>query len=69
MTRDNLLTAKREGVPFEINMSDRKSYWVEDAERFLIGRTTVIGMDDKDCPRILPLLTMTGISYLRPNGA
>ena len=69
MTRDNVLTAKREGVPFEINMADGKSYRVEDAEHIMVGRTTVIVMDDKDCPHILPLLTMTGISYLRPNGA
>jgi hypothetical protein len=69
MTRDNVLTAKREGVPFEINMADGKSHRVHDSEHIIVGRTTVIVMDDKDCPHVLPLLTMTGISYLKANGA
>lgn len=69
MTRDHVITAKREGVPFEINMADGKAYRVDDGERIIVGRTTVIVMDEKECPHILPLLTMTGISYLKKNGA
>jgi hypothetical protein len=69
MTRDHVITAKREGVPFEINMADGKTYRVFDPEHILVGKTTVIAMDDKDCPHILPLLTMTAISYLHKNGA
>jgi hypothetical protein len=68
MTRDHVVTAKREGVPFDINMADGKSYRVADADHILIGKTTVIVMDEKDCPHILPMLTMTGISYLKLNG-
>jgi hypothetical protein len=56
-------------VPFEINMADGKSYRVRDSEHVFVGKTTVIVMDEKDCPHILPLLTMTGISYLKKNGA
>jgi hypothetical protein len=69
MTRDHVITAKREGVPFEINMADGKAYRVDDGERIIVGKTTVIVMDEKECPHILPLLTMTGISYLKKNGA
>ena len=69
MTRDHVITAKREGVPFEINMADGRTYRVDDAERISVGKTTVIVMDEKDCPHLLPLLTMTGISYLKANGA
>jgi hypothetical protein len=69
MTRDHVLTAKREGIPFEINMADGKSYLVTDADHISIGKTTVVVMDEKDCPHLLPLLTMTEISYLKANGA
>ena len=69
MTRDHVITAKRESVPFDINMADGKTYRVSDSEHIFVGKTTVIVMDDKDCPHILPLLTMTGISYLQKNGA
>ncbi|HUS36760.1 MAG TPA: hypothetical protein VM680_15540 [Verrucomicrobiae bacterium] len=69
MTRDHVITAKREGVPFEINMADGKTYRVFDSEHIFVGKNTVIVMDDKDCPHILPLLTMTEISYLHKNGA
>src|SRR5688500_16910111 len=68
MTREHVVTAKREGIPFEINMAGAKSYRVADAEHIMIGQTAVIVMDDKDCPHVLPLLTMTGLSYLTANG-
>ena len=31
-----------------------------------LGRTWVVVVDDKDLAHILPLLTMTGITYLKP---
>ena len=69
MTRDHVIRAVDEGLPFEINMADGKSYRVDDRYRISVGKTTVIVLDDKDLPHLLPLLTMTGISYLKPNGA
>ena len=68
MIRDHVLTAKREGIPFDINMADGRTYRVLDTNHVAIGKTVVIVMDEKDCPHVLPLPTMTGISYLRPNG-
>jgi hypothetical protein len=64
MTRDHVITAVKEGIPFNINMADGKSYPVSDPFQISIGKTTVVVMDERDCPHVLPLLTMTGISYL-----
>ena len=65
MTREYVQMAIKEGNPFEINMADGKSYRVNDEFSIaLIGNTAVIVVEDT-LPRILPLLTVTGISYLK----
>jgi ribosomal protein S4E len=64
MTRDHVINAIEEGIPFQINMADGKSYLVSDKYRVSLGKTTVVVVDEKDCPHLLPLLTMTGISYV-----
>lgn len=66
MTRDVLETAVREGIPFVIRMADGEKYEVPARDRIIVGATRVVLMDDKDIPHVLPLLTMTGVSYLRP---
>jgi hypothetical protein len=63
MTRDQLQTAIREGVPFVIKMADGEKYEVADRYRVALGRTSVIVVGDDDMPHVLPMLTMTGISY------
>ena len=68
MTRDVLETAAREGVPFVIKMADGEKYRVNARDRIIVGNTRVVVMDDKDIPHVLPLLTMTGVSYLPRNG-
>jgi hypothetical protein len=68
MTRDVLETAAREGVPFVIKMADGEKYRVDGRDRIIVGNTRVVVMDDKDIPHVLPLLTMTGVSYLPRNG-
>jgi hypothetical protein len=68
MTRDVLETAAREGVPFVIKMGDGEKYRVNARDRIIVGNTRVVVMDDKDIPHVLPLLTMTGVSYLPQNG-
>jgi hypothetical protein len=68
MTRDVLETAAREGVPFVIKMADGGKYRVNARDRIIVGNTRVVVMDDKDIPHVLPLLAMTGVSYLPPNG-
>ncbi len=70
MTRDALQTAVREGIPFMINMADGKSYEVREPWKIAVGRTRVVVLDDRDLPHILPMLTMSSISYLsNENGA
>lgn len=66
MTRDKVETAINEGIPFVIRMADGEKYEVKDRYRVALGRTTVIVVGDDDMPHVLPLLTMTGISYLKP---
>ena len=67
MTRDTIETAVREGIPFVINMADGKSYEVREQYKIALGAARVVVLDERDLPHILPMLTMTGISYL-PKG-
>jgi len=67
MTRAQIQKVIREGIPFLIKMADGEKYEVSEPFRVALGRTTVIVVGDDDMPHILPLLTMTGISYLKPN--
>ena len=64
MTRDAIETAVREGIPFVINMADGRQYRVTDKSKIAWGSTRVVVLDDRELPHMLPLLTMTGISYL-----
>ena len=65
MTRQQMQTAVREGIPFQIRMADGVRYNVSDRYRVAVGKTTAIVVGEDDMPHILPLLTMTGITYLK----
>ena len=65
MTRDKIQTAIQEGIPFLIRMADGEKHEVADRYQIALGKTTVIVVGKDDMPHILPLLTMTGISYLK----
>ena len=64
MTRDNVEMAIREGIPFAIRMADGQRYEVRDRFQIAMGKTTVVVIDVRGLAHVLPLLTMTGISYL-----
>jgi hypothetical protein len=66
MTRDQIQTAIVEGIPFEIKMADGAKYKVRERYQVALGRTSVVVFDDRDLAHVLPLLTMTGITYLKP---
>lgn len=66
MTRQSIQTAINEGIPFVIKMADGERYEVTDQYRIALGKTYVIVVDGHDLPHMLPLLTMTGISYTKP---
>ncbi len=55
----------REGIPFAIKMADGEKYEVTDRNKIALGQTVAMVLDEHDQPHILPLLTMTGISYLK----
>jgi hypothetical protein len=56
-----------EGIPFLIKMADGEKYKVTDRFKVALGRAHVVVLDKLDMPHVLPLLTMTGISYLKPS--
>ena len=55
----------REGIPFVIKMADGEKYELTDRNKIALGGTYVMVVDKRDLPHVLPLLTMTGISYLK----
>jgi hypothetical protein len=65
MTRDKIQPAINEELPFLIKMADGEKYEVADRYSIALGKTTVIVVGKDDMPHVLPLLTMTGISYLK----
>ena len=65
MTRNHLQTAIREGIPFVIKMADGEKYEVTDSQKIALGRSYVMLVDKRDLPHVLPMLTMTGLSYLK----
>lgn len=66
VTRDKIRTAINEGIPFVIRMADGEKYEITDRYRVALGSASVIVAGEDDMPHILPLLTMTGISYVKP---
>jgi hypothetical protein len=68
MTREVIDTAMREGIPFSIQMADGKEYEVQNLSQIAVGKTYVIVIGKDDLPHVLPLLTITGLSDLKPPG-
>ena len=64
MTRDQVMIALNEGIPFAVNMADGRQYRVTDRYQVAVGPTRIVVIDEKGLAHVLPLLTMTGISYL-----
>ena len=64
MTREVIETAKVEGVPFSIKIADGREYRVDSPDQIHIAKTHVVVIDNKTLPHMLPLLTITGVSYL-----
>jgi hypothetical protein len=57
--------AVKEGIPFLIRMADGEKYEVTDTNKIALGKTRVVVIDKEDLAHVLPLLTITGISYLK----
>jgi len=54
MTKNQLETAMKEGIPFLIRMADGENYGVRDGNRIALGTKAVILVGNDDMPRILP---------------
>jgi hypothetical protein len=65
MTREQLEVAVREGIPFKVNMADGKEYTVKSPFNIAFDKNTVVVIDEEGLAHVLPMLTMTGISYLK----
>jgi hypothetical protein len=65
MTGENLELAIREGIPFMISMADGKEYVVKSSFDIALTRNCAFVVGDDQLPHMLPMLTMTGISYLK----
>jgi hypothetical protein len=69
MTREYVELAIKEGIPFEVRMADGRSYTVPDANSIaLLGKTAIIVVENA-LPHILPLLTVTGLTYLQTDSS
>lgn len=66
MTRDHVLRALKEGIPFAIEEANGERYTVTDRSQVAVGKNTVVVIDDRDLPHLLPLPTVTSLSYLPP---
>jgi hypothetical protein len=69
MTLDTLVTAMREGFPFLISMADGRQYKVRDTFDIALAPTNAHVVGDDGQARILPYLTITGLTYLKPDDA
>ncbi len=64
LTLEIIETAVKEEIPFVIKMADWEKYEVRGRSQIAWRKANVVVMDDKDSPHVLPLLTMTCLSYL-----
>jgi hypothetical protein len=68
MRIDQIQTALKEGVPFEIATAAGDKFRVNDAAHLWIApeRGAVVLMTDDELVHIIPFLTMTSLTYLKP---
>ena len=66
MTRKRLETAIEEGKPFTIRLADGRSYRVPHRDYVSLppkNATVAVVYEDDSTVHVLPLLTMTGLTY------
>ncbi|MEK0448984.1 MAG: hypothetical protein RL088_1252 [Verrucomicrobiota bacterium] len=66
MTRKQLETVIEEGVPFEIRLADGRSYSIPHPDYVSLppkNATVAVVYEDDGTVHVLPLLTMTGLTY------
>ena len=65
MTRNHIAAAIERNLPFSIKMADGKEYHVPHRDYISVSPTGTVAVvyDDQEHVYVLPLLTMTGLSY------
>ena len=65
MTREQVESAVASGIPFTLRMADGKEYFVPHRDYLSLPPKGlfVVVYDDQQHVFVLPLLTMTGLSY------
>ncbi len=66
MTRKRLETVIEENVPFEIKLADGRAYAVPHPDYISLppkNATVAVVFEDDGTVHVLPLLTMTGLTY------
>ena len=66
MSKQQIQTAIDERIPFVIKMADGEKYEIAGPYQIAVSKTHVVVIGEDDVAHVLPLLTVTGISYLRP---
>lgn len=65
MDRHVVETALREGVPFEIETAGGSKIKVSSERNAILRGTYIVVVDEeRDCPHVIPLLTMASLHYL-----
>ncbi|MBM3840969.1 MAG: hypothetical protein FJ398_24040 [Verrucomicrobia bacterium] len=70
MRVEQIKTALREGLPFEITTAAGDKFMVNQAHQLAFVETggAVSVVTDDGLVHVIPLLTMTSLTYLRPAG-
>lgn len=66
MTRKQLEDVIEQGVPFHVNLADGRSYSVPHSDYISLppkNATVAVVYEDDGTVHLLPLLTMTGLTY------
>ena len=64
LTPEQIKKAKRDGIPFALHMADGKSYTIRSQEDIVVRKTRVVFFEG-ELVHVLPLLTVTGLTYLK----
>jgi hypothetical protein len=69
MNMENIKTALKEGIPFEITTAAGDKFRVEDEFQVALNpkRGVAILLREDGSPTLLSLLTITSLEYLRPS--
>lgn len=68
---EQIQTAIHEGIPFEIETAAGCRFTVTSPERIVVvpGRGAIVLVTEDDLVHVIPFLTMTSLTYLKPEAS